>query len=265
MGDADYSLAELCITACAEAWRGDGEILASAMGIVPRIAVAIARLTFEPDLLTTDGQAYLLHEPQVVGRRLSLDPAVREGWMPFSKVFDMTWAGQRHVMMGASQVDRFGNTNISCIGDWHRPKRQLLGVRGAPGNSINHACSYWVPSHTLRVFVEDVDMVSGLGYDPARWEGISRAFHDTRCVVTNLCVIDFKGPDNAARLKTIHPNITVDEVLAHTGFDLFVPDDLPVTKAPTPEALSLIRDVIDPHALRVREVAEPKRLEGLAT
>ena len=66
-------------------------------------------------------------------------------------------------MMGASQLDRYGNQNISCIGDWARPKSQLLGVRGAPGNTINHPTSYWVPRHSPRVFVERVDMVSGIG------------------------------------------------------------------------------------------------------
>jgi len=55
-----------------------------------------------------------------------------EGWLPYAKVFTMLAAGRRHVMMGAAQIDRYGNQNISCIGDWKRPKAQLLGVRGAP-------------------------------------------------------------------------------------------------------------------------------------
>ena len=56
-------------------------------------------------------------------------------------------------MMGAAQIDQLGNENISCIGPWDRPKAQLLGVRGAPGNTVNHATSYWVPRHSPRVFV----------------------------------------------------------------------------------------------------------------
>lgn len=70
-------------------------------------------------------------------------------------------------MMGASQIDRFGNQNISCIGDWAKPTRQLLGVRGAPVNTLNNPTSYWVPRHSRRVFVERVDMVCGVGYDRA--------------------------------------------------------------------------------------------------
>ena len=44
-----------------------------------------------------------------------------------------------------------------------RPKVQLLGFRGAPGNTINDTTSYWVPNHSPKVFVEKVDMVTGIG------------------------------------------------------------------------------------------------------
>jgi len=52
--------AEVCVVACAEAWRGDGAILASPMGLIPSLGARLARLTFAPDLLLTDGEAYLL-------------------------------------------------------------------------------------------------------------------------------------------------------------------------------------------------------------
>ena len=68
--------------------------------------------------------------------------------MPYRTVFDVVWSGRRHVMMMASQIDRTGNQNLSAIGDWARPKAQLVGVRGAPGNSVNHPTSYWVPDHS---------------------------------------------------------------------------------------------------------------------
>ena len=88
-------------------------------------------------------------------------------------------------MMGATQVDRYGNQNIACIGDWHQPKAQLLGFRGAPGNTINHTTSYWIPNHSPKVFVEKVDVVCGIGYDRAARARASRAsrFHEIRRVV----------------------------------------------------------------------------------
>ncbi|MDG1400695.1 MAG: ketoacid CoA transferase, partial [Candidatus Binatia bacterium] len=77
----DYSLAELCIAACAEAFRGDGEILASGMGLVPRLGAGLAKLTFSPDLLLNDGECTLVSEPIPPGPRGSYQPKV-EGWLP---------------------------------------------------------------------------------------------------------------------------------------------------------------------------------------
>jgi acyl CoA:acetate/3-ketoacid CoA transferase beta subunit len=148
-------------------------------------------------------------------------------------------------MMGAAQIDRFGNQNISCIGDWARPKAQLLGVRGAPGNTVNHAVSYWVPKHSRRVFVEQVDMVCGVGY--------SRGATDLRVVVTNLAVLDFQTPDRAMRLRSVHPGVEVADVLRETGFRLVVPDDIVVSRLPSVAELALIRR-LDPDRTREQEV-----------
>ena len=40
-------------------------------------------------------------------------------------------------------------------------------MRGGPGNTISHAVSFFIPRHTPKVFVAQVDMVSGIGYDRA--------------------------------------------------------------------------------------------------
>jgi acyl CoA:acetate/3-ketoacid CoA transferase beta subunit len=232
--------AEVCIVACAEAWRGDGAILASPMGLIPVLGARLARLTFEPELLLTDGEAYLVDAAGEI-----------EGWMPYREVFTMLAAGRRHVMMGAAQIDRHGNQNISAIGDWKRPKAQLLGVRGAPGNTVNHPVSYWIPRHSPRVFTPRVDMVSGVGYD--------RGARELRVVVTNLAVLDF-GPDSGERadrvmrLRSVHPGVEVAEVTAATGFPLAVPDEVPVTRAPAEHELGLIRDRLDPAGAREREL-----------
>jgi acyl CoA:acetate/3-ketoacid CoA transferase beta subunit len=228
--------AEVCVVACAEAWRGDGAILANPMGTIPSLGARLARLTFSPDLLITDGQAYLVDGDGEV-----------EGWMPYRLVFTMTWSGRRHVMMGGAQIDSRGNQNISCIGEWNRPKAQLLGVRGAPGNTISHATSYWVPRHSPRVFVERVDMVSGIGYD--------RGAAEIRVVVTNLAVLDFATPDRRMRLRSVHPGVSVDDVVAATGFDLVI-GDVATTRLPTKTELDLIRTRLDPGGERDREVGQ---------
>ena len=152
--------------------------------------------------------------------------------------------------MGASQMDRFGNQNFAAIGDYRKPKAQLLGLRGAPGNLINHATSYWIPNQA-RAFVESVDVVSGPGHDRvAALPEPSGRFHEIRRVVTNLAAYDFETPDLTMRLRSVHPGVTVDQVLASTPFELTVPEDVAASRPPTTEELHLIREVIDPNGLR---------------
>ncbi|MFC9392493.1 CoA-transferase subunit beta [Streptomyces sp. NPDC057027] len=243
--------AEYCVVACAEAWRDAGEVLASPMGTVPMIGARLAKLTFSPDLLLTDGEALLIADVPAAGAA----PRVVEGWLPYRQHLAMVATGRRHVMMGASQLDRYGNQNISCIGDWARPKRQLLGVRGAPVNTLNNPTSYWVPKHSTRVFVERVDVVCGVGYDRAAEAGPSASrYHRLPDVISDLGVFDFETPDRTMRLRSLHPGVTVEEVVAATGFALTVPDEVPYTREPTAGELRLIRDEIDPKGLRDREV-----------
>jgi acyl CoA:acetate/3-ketoacid CoA transferase beta subunit len=230
---------EYCVIACAEAWRDAGEILASPMGLIPSVGARLARLTFSPDLLLTDGEALLVRPD-----------GTPEGWLPYRQHLTLVTSGRRHVMMGASQIDRYGNQNISCIGDWARPKRQLLGVRGAPVNTLNNPTSYWVPRHSRRVFVEKVDMVCGVGYDHAD----GAPYHRIPRVVSDLGVFDFATPDHSMRLASLHPGVTVAQVREATGFELVVPDEVPYTREPTAPELELIREVIDPQDTRSREV-----------
>jgi len=250
----DFTRAEVCAVAIAETFRGDGEILVSPIGTLPQIGARLARSTFEPDLLMTDGVAPLVANVLPVSGDDAPEPVV-EGWMPYRTVFDTLWSGRRHVMMGATQIDRYGNQNIACIGDYAAPKAQLLGMRGAPGNTINHPTSYWVPNHTPRVFVEKVDVVTGIGYDRAAALGEKAArFHEIRRVVSNLGVFDFQTPDHRMRLASVHPGVGVERVVESTGFELVVPDDVRETRAPTDEELRLLRQVIDPAGIAAREI-----------
>ena len=241
-------------TACAEVFRGDGEVMASAFGTAPALGARLARLTFAPDLVLTDGDAALVDGAPPLGARP--DELVFESHMPYRRVFDVVWSGRRNLIMMASQIDRTGNQNISAIGPWAHPKAQLVGVRGAPGNTVNHSTSYWVPNHSTRSFVEQVDVVSGVGYARAAAAGPSaERFHEIRRVVSNLGVFDFATPDKVMRLASVHPGVSVDDVVAATGFALVVPDDVPQTRLPTPEELDLLRNVLDPTSLRDREVS----------
>ena len=248
-----YDRAEACVIACAEAFRGDGEILASPIGLIPVIAVRLARQTFAPLLLVTDGEACVVEGTWPVDT--SAAPGPVESWLPYRAVLDVVRRGDRHVMMTPSQIDASGNANISAIGNHAKPKAQLLGVRGAPGNAVSHPTSYWVPRHSPRVFTPKVDLVAGVGWDNAAKAGpAATRYMRLRRVVSNLASFDWDPGSRRMRLLSVHQGVTVDEVVAATGFDLVIGDDVPATRAPSAEELHLIREVIDPHGARYREV-----------
>lgn len=248
---SEITRADVCAAAVADAFKDDGEIFGSPMGIMPMLGVRLCKLTANPDLVISDGEALFLDGVPA----LFAKPDVVEGWIPFRRVFDVVAYGKRHVMMGATQIDRHGNQNISAIGDFAKPTRQLLGSRGAPGNTVNNRTSYWVPRHSPRVFVEQVDVVSGVGPKRAREAGAAK-YNDIHRIVSNLGVFDVKGADDTVRLVSVHPGVTVEEVQSATGFELALPDggEVPTTREPSAEELTIIRDVLDPKGLRFKEV-----------
>ena len=256
MADLTPTRGEICAVANADAFRGNGEILASCFGTAPAIGARLAKATFEPDLLMTDGVCTVVDEPNPVsgpGHEL-----VTEAWLPFRAIFDHLWNGNRHVIMAASQIDRFGNQNFACIGEHAKPKAQLLGMRGAPGNTISHITSYWVANQTAKVFVPQVDVVSGVGHDRAsKLNKATTQGFDVRFVISNLAVYDFETPTKAMRLKSLHPGVSVDDVVENTGFELVIEGDIPETRLPTDDEVQLIREKIDPKGFLNREVVNP--------
>ena len=160
-----FTRADVCAIAIAEVFRGDGEILANPIGTTPMVGGRLARATFEPELMMTDSEAALIANDAAYGWG---DDRVVETWNPYRRMFDVLWGGRRHVIMTPTQIDRYANMNFAAIGpDPERPKVQLLGFRGGPGNTISHTTSYWVPKHNAKTFVEKVDVVCGVGYDRA--------------------------------------------------------------------------------------------------
>ena len=105
--------AEVCIAAISEVWRDAGEIMASPFGTIPMVASRLAKRTFSPDLVLTDGEAAIIvGAPPITTKPQDL---VREASVPYKTIFSVVWSGRRHIVMQASQIDRFGNQNLSAM------------------------------------------------------------------------------------------------------------------------------------------------------
>ena len=240
--------ADVCVAAVSDAFKGSGEVLAHAVGIVPAIGVRLAKATHTPELALSNGEAFMMSEAPPLLKSAAAG-GTPEAWVPFSRIFDIVASGRRHSMMGASQIDRHGNQNISSIGDWRRPKRQLIGVRGAPGNTVNHRVDYWVAKHSARIFVDKVDVASGVGNDRAT--GTAGKYHDLGVVVTNLAVFGY-DESGLIKVNSIHPGVTPEELQEATGFEIDAAN-APLTREPTSEELAIIAEH-DPKSLRFKEV-----------
>jgi acyl CoA:acetate/3-ketoacid CoA transferase beta subunit len=130
----------------------------------------------------------------------------------------------------------------------------MFGLRGAPGNAINHATSYWVGNHSKRVFCETVDVVCGIGTDKIDADNPACRFANVYRVVSNLGVFGFDGPGGTMRARSLHPGVSPDEVREATSFEVHGLDEAEETRLPTDTELRLIREDIDPKALRDKEI-----------
>ena len=251
----EITLVDRIICAAALAWKDDGEVLATGIGVVPRLAASLCMKSINTDLMMTDSESWMVSEPVPLTNSSASANIPREGWMGFTRIFDNVWSTKRHAMVGPTQIDKYGQANISMIGtDYNKPKVQMLGARGFPGNSISHANSFFVPNHSKSVFVskDEVDMVASIGYNAKRLpRGYSVDDVQIRFIFTNLCVMDFGGKNHQLRLLSLHPGVTVEQVQEATGFAIEVPATVGVTADPTPEQIALLNH-FDPKNFRAK-------------
>ncbi|MFW5748888.1 MAG: hypothetical protein ACOCYT_04665 [Chloroflexota bacterium] len=147
-----------------------------------------------------------------------------------------------------AQVDPVGNFNNVAFGkDYARPRMRLPGTGGIPDVTTYSAHVYlYVPRHSRVTFVPAVDFVSGLGHVPERRRGSGPLY-----CITDLGQFDWH--DGRMRAVSLHPGVSAAYVQKKTGFPLAIPADIARTDPPDPEQLRLLREVIDPLAVRKLE------------
>jgi len=154
--------------------------------------------------------------------------------------------------VGAAQIDEYGNINTTYIGNFEKPSVRLPGSGG--GNDIISSAKRIVAimTHEKRKMVKKLDYLTSPGFldGAGARERAGLRGGGPSLVVTNLCQMDFDPETKHIRLATIHPGVTVEQVLENSGFDLIVPKDVPTTELPTCEELALLRTV-DPDGIYI--------------
>jgi glutaconate CoA-transferase subunit B len=156
------------------------------------------------------------------------------------------------------QIDAEGSVNVSVVGDIDAPRYRFHGIAVADAMVLVQRVGLYVTEHNPRVFPEKLMFRTGTGHvDAGAWrERVGAPGSGPVSVVTPLCVMDFDTPDRHARVRSVHPGVTVDEVREATGFDLVVDDSLHESEPPSDEELRVLREVVDPLATRRMEFKE---------
>lgn len=219
---------------------------------IPMLAASLAQKLRAPDLISVfefGGTGAILEKlPLAVGDMRTYNKGLHA-----SGICDIMEAAQRgfieYGFLGGAQIDPYGNLNTTVIGDHDRPKVRLPGSGGA--NDVGSLCwrTILIMRQSKRSFVPKLDFLTTPGYlsGPGAREkaGLPRGAGPHR-VVTNLGTLDFEPETKRMRVLALNPGVTLEQMKAETGFELIVPDSIPVNEEPTDEELRVLRAEVDP-------------------
>ena len=265
----DYTTDEL-ICACIARQIEDGEAVAQGIA-TPLVAAGyiLAKLTHAPSITfaTTIGNAICND-----WRPLSLSH-IEEAWLgrairllSFAEIGgELLPTLQPKEFFRPAQIDAYGNFNNVVIGDYYQPRLRLPGCGGiADVTNFSRRIYLYAPRHERRVFVEQLDFRSGVGYLAGESQAERRergiASPGPRYLVSDLGQFDFAN--GRLRLVSCHPGVTAEEVQAKTGFPLEIASNLEETTPPTEGEVRFLREEIDPLGIRKLEclTGQPRRL-----
>jgi len=154
------------------------------------------------------------------------------------------------VFLGAAQIDKFGNLNSTCIGDYHHPKVRFSGSGGGCDAACLASEVIIFMQHEKRRFVKKLDYFTTPGWidgkDGRNKLGFKRG--GPSAVVTNLGIMRFDKETKKIYLAEYYPEVDPVYIKENTGFDLNISKAVEA-KPVTEEELNILRKEIDPQQL----------------
>ncbi len=235
---SEYTISELMACVMARHLRPNEVAIMGAVSAVPAAACALARATTAPGLWSIHGGSGAINPRKLIASSCDERLLDADGAMPLNEVGLLEGRGDRLDVFfaGGLQIDAYGTCNLICVGDWHNPKMRGPGTVGLPFLPRAGRIVLYTQGHNPRTLVEKVDFNSGRG-------------NGALCV-TNLCVFDFHPETKRMRLISVHPGVTVEQVLAATGFTPEMAPEITTTVPPTAEELAFLRQLDTEGVLR---------------
>lgn len=225
---------------------GNAEVVFVGMRL-PLLGFFLAKSTHAPD-------AVGVYELGVVRDSLAPEPILTMGDLP--NLYRAQWLADTAGVMGllqqgfvdvsfigGAQIDRNGNLNTSYIGGTETHKTRLPGSGGACDLASLSTRHIILLPHEKRRFVPRVDYMTSPGYgNGGNWRGETGLLRGGPSrVITTLGVLSFDSEFHEMVLTAVHPGISVEDVMANTGWPLKVSPDLKQTPAPTAVELKKLR------------------------
>lgn len=238
---------------------GDGELVFHGYGSpVPTLAMLLAKRTHAPHMVHIEGATYGVNPDPPFLPPTSNDWSLSRGSVmeiSITDLFDIAARGDMgRMFLSGVQIDRYGNLNVTAIGDPTAPRVKLPGSGGGCNLSadVQHV-TIWTTGHRAPVnkagkrqfrFVQHIDFVSSIGQMTK--DGTPRSVLGLRgggpeWVVTELGVFDFDPQTHVLRLCALYPDTTAQDVLDNTEFEPVIAPNVGVVPLPKPEHVALLR------------------------
>ncbi len=219
---------------------------------IPMLAAALAQKMHAPNLISIFEfgglGAQLDRLPLAVGDMRTFNRALAA--VGICDIMETATRGfVEYGFLGGAQIDMFGNLNSTMIGDdYAHPRVRLPGSGGA--NDVGSTCwrTIIIMQHDQRRFIPQVDFITTPGYltgPGAREEAGLPPDTGPYRVVTGLCTLGFDEETKWMKLIALNPGVTVDDVVANTGFELLIPENIAVNEPPGAEELRILREEVD--------------------
>jgi glutaconate CoA-transferase subunit B len=258
----DYTLNELMVVAASRELR-DGDLIFIGVGTAGRaftvavgIPIAAARLAQEThapnlaiywnNLLSPDLRQI---PPRLTQHHLTTWPTSAQlhncsdkNDMLSRRMFDVSFDS-------APQIDRYGNLNITAIGDYRHPTTRLIGCLAQTDHFAYVNRPIVLTDLKKRTFVEKVDFITSVGHLEGGNSRVEAGLHPGGPwrVITDKAIFGFAADTKEMEILSVHPGVALDDVLDNMGFRPRIPAEVPATEPPTAEQVRLIREAIDPN------------------
>jgi glutaconate CoA-transferase subunit B len=223
---------------------------------MPQIAIILARKLYAPDIVPVFEYGAIGPEVATPFRRNMMADARNSyrsycwttmNWMIFNAQAGFIDYG----MLGAAQIDPFGNVNSTMIGGtYEKPGKRFTGSGG--GNEVASLCwkTILLMEQEKRRFLPKIDFVTSPGYldgtPGAREKAGLPAGTGPHRVITSMATFDFPPQEKRMRLIGVREGFSTKDVLEEMDFEPLMAGKIDVLTGPKPEELNFLRDVIDP-------------------